>query len=154
MKYCNNLLWSIIIAIFIIRRLLQSIFNWLYFHVDSWISTGRTTRVRSTEILLPPRISKYRNRRLQKYRVMYIASATIFGAKDIRANDDTNGENRPPNWLALMVSTSERRRENKNARTTILWALVDLSTAWKTPCHKTHPSSKKMRRTNSFVALC
>jgi len=51
---------------------------------------------------------------------MCIASATIFGAKDIRANDDTNDENRPPNWLALMVSTSERKRENKNAGTTSL----------------------------------
>jgi len=77
---------------------------------------------------------------------MCIASATIFGAKDIRANDDTNDENRPPNWLALMVSTSERKRENKNARTTSLWALVDLSTAWKTSCCKTHPSSKKMSK--------
>ena len=118
------------------------------------ISTSRTTRARSTKISLPPRISKYKNQRLQKYRVMCIASVTIFGAKDIHANDDTNGENRPPNWLALMVSTSEWKRKNKNARTTILWTSRRSFNYVKDSDRKTHSSFKKnVEKVNKYILI-
>lgn len=54
-----------------------------------------------------------------------------------------------------MVSTSERKRENKNARTTILWALVDLSTAVKdTVAQSTSEFEKNAEKASKRILIC